>query len=131
MYKNEKQRRKNSRTLGGLYKAAYKKFYIDEIYLFVTKKIIFNFIGRPAAWIDKNIVDGFMNGIADITATISSIVKRNAIRKSAELCLVLLWRYCRVGCIVYCTYGSNKVLRRKFLNLKLLSIFLLMNNKIH
>ena len=49
-------------ALGGLYKAAYRKFYIDEIYLFITQKIIFNLIGRPAAWIDRNIVDGMMNG---------------------------------------------------------------------
>lgn len=62
-------------SLGGLYKAAYKKFYIDEIYLFITKKIIFNLVGRPAAWIDKNIVDGFMNLLAAITAKISAVIK--------------------------------------------------------
>lgn len=62
-------------SLGGLYNAAYKKFYIDEIYLFITKKIIFNCIGRPAAWIDKNIVDGLMNGIAWATAKIAAVIK--------------------------------------------------------
>ena len=50
-------------------------FYIDEIYLFVTKKIIFNLIGRPAAWIDKNIVDGFMNLLATSTGKISELIK--------------------------------------------------------
>jgi len=76
MYKKENNKPKQiSNSLGGLYKAAYKKFYIDEIYLFVTKKIIFNLIGRPAAWIDRNIVDGLMNGIADTTATISGWIK--------------------------------------------------------
>ncbi|MBY0476644.1 MAG: NADH-quinone oxidoreductase subunit L [Chitinophagaceae bacterium] len=74
LYENECPE-KYSRMLGGFYKAAYKKFYIDEIYLFITKKIIFNFIGRPAAWIDRNIVDGLMNGIAATTATISSLIK--------------------------------------------------------
>jgi NADH-quinone oxidoreductase subunit L len=44
---------KISQSLGGLYKAAYRKFYIDEIYLFITKKIIFNLMGRPAAWFYK------------------------------------------------------------------------------
>ena len=29
-------------SFSGLYRAAYRKFYIDEIYLFITKKIIFN-----------------------------------------------------------------------------------------
>jgi NADH-quinone oxidoreductase subunit L len=62
-------------ALGGLYKAAYKKFYIDELYLFITKKIVFNLIGRPAAWIDRNIFDGLMNGIAASTATISTLIK--------------------------------------------------------
>lgn len=62
-------------SFGGLYKMAYRKFYIDEIYLFITKKIIFNLIGRPAAWIDKNVVDGLMNGVANTTATISGWIK--------------------------------------------------------
>ena len=76
MYKKETARaEKLSQSLGGLYKAAYKKFYIDEIYLFITQKIIFNLIGRPAAWIDKNIVDGLMNGIADTTASVSGFIK--------------------------------------------------------
>ena len=76
LYKNENNRPQAiASSLGGLYKAAYKKFYIDEIYLFITKKIIFNLIGRPAAWIDKNIVDGFMNLLATITGKISAMIK--------------------------------------------------------
>ena len=61
--------------LNGFYKAAYKKFYIDEIYLFITKKIIFNCIAKPAAWFDKNIVDGTMNGIAGFTSDLSDLIK--------------------------------------------------------
>ena len=76
MYKKESAKaEKISQSLGGLYKAAYKKFYIDEIYLFITQKIIFNLIGRPAAWIDRNIVDGLMNGIANTTASVSGFIK--------------------------------------------------------
>jgi NADH-quinone oxidoreductase subunit L len=52
-----------------------KKFYIDEIYLFITQKIIFNLVGRPAAWFDRNIIDGLMNGVAYVTATTSGLVK--------------------------------------------------------
>ena len=62
-------------SLGTIYHAAYSKFYIDEIYLFITKKIIFNLIGRPAAWIDKHIVDGFMNLLATITGKFSAFIK--------------------------------------------------------
>ena len=32
-------------------------------------------IGRPAAWIDKNIVDGTMNGIASVTGRFSGMIK--------------------------------------------------------
>jgi NADH-quinone oxidoreductase subunit L len=63
-------------SLGRFYKTVYRKFYIDEIYLFITKKIIFNGIGRLAAWIDKNIVDGLMNSLATTTENISVLIKR-------------------------------------------------------
>lgn len=76
MYKRETNKpQKVATALGGLYKAAYHKFYIDEVYLFVTKKIIFNLVGRPAAWIDRNVVDGLVNASANITADISTMIK--------------------------------------------------------
>ncbi len=76
MYKKESDRaEKITRMFGGLYKAAYKKFFIDEIYLFITKKIIFNLIGRPAAWFDRHIVDGLMNGIAYSTGLVAGWIK--------------------------------------------------------
>lgn len=62
-------------SLSGLYKAAYHKFYIDEIYLFITKKILFNLIGRPAAWFDKNVVDGLVNATGNTTQLISEKIK--------------------------------------------------------
>jgi NADH-quinone oxidoreductase subunit L len=46
---------------GGFYKTAKNKFYIDEAYLLITKKVLFNLIAKPAAWIDKNIIDGLVN----------------------------------------------------------------------
>ncbi|MFM2358790.1 MAG: NADH-quinone oxidoreductase subunit [Bacteroidota bacterium] len=76
LYKNENSKPDGiANAMGGLYKAAYRKFYVDELYLFVTKKIIFNLIGRPAAWIDRNIVDGSMNGIASFTGWFSAQIK--------------------------------------------------------
>ena len=74
-FKQSDRPQKWAASLGGLYKAAYKKFYIDEIWLFITKKIIFNLVGRPAAWIDRNIVDGTMNGLAWTTGKISVLIK--------------------------------------------------------
>ncbi|MCW3118200.1 MAG: nuoL [Chitinophagaceae bacterium] len=76
LYKNKNNKpTRVANALAGLYKAAYRKFYMDELYLFITKKIIFNLIGRPAAWIDKNIVDGLVNGIAKATGKISLLIK--------------------------------------------------------
>ncbi len=66
---------KMSGSLQHLYRWSYNKFYIDEVYLFVTKKIIFNNISRPAAWFDRHIVDGTMNGIAWVTSQTSERIK--------------------------------------------------------
>ena len=62
-------------ALGGIYQAVKQKFYFDEGYLFVTKKIIFNGIAKPAAWVDKNIVDGAMNGLGWVTSRFSASIK--------------------------------------------------------
>lgn len=59
----------------GLYRAAYRKFYIDEVYLFITKKILFNLIGRPAAWFDRTVVNGFINTSASVTTLASETIK--------------------------------------------------------
>ncbi|MEN9686137.1 MAG: NADH-quinone oxidoreductase subunit [Bacteroidota bacterium] len=76
MYKTANNKpEKIATAMGGLYKAASRKFYMDELYIFITKKIIFPFIGAPIAWIDKNIVDGLMNLLAAITEKISFLIK--------------------------------------------------------
>jgi NADH-quinone oxidoreductase subunit L len=62
-------------AFGGFYTAAHKKFYVDEVYLFITKKIIFPLIGQPIAWADKYIVDGFMLALANTTAKFSASIK--------------------------------------------------------
>ena len=67
---------KISNSFGILYKAAYRKFYIDELYLFVTHKIIFNGIGRPLAWFDRQIVDGAINLTGTGTALLSASLKK-------------------------------------------------------
>lgn len=67
---------KLSSGLGGIYKAAYHKFFIDEIYLFITKKVLFNLVGRPAAWFDRNVVDGMVNLTGNTTQKISEGIKK-------------------------------------------------------
>lgn len=44
--------------------AAYHRFYLDEIWMFVTKKIIFRGISTPIAWFDRHVIDQFFNFIA-------------------------------------------------------------------
>ena len=62
-------------TSGALYKWAYNKFYFDEIYLFVTKKVIFKRISTPLAWFDRNVVDAFMDFWAWGSQKLSSLIK--------------------------------------------------------
>jgi NADH-quinone oxidoreductase subunit L len=59
----------------GFYTAAYRKFYMDEIYLFVTKKIIFGLVSTPIAWFDRHVIDASMNGIAWVTNYSSEKIK--------------------------------------------------------
>ena len=76
LYKKESEvPAKMAKGWGILYTATYNKFYFDEIYLFVTKKIIFNYISRPIAWFDRHIIDGFMVGIGLVTEKISYQIK--------------------------------------------------------
>jgi NADH-quinone oxidoreductase subunit L len=63
-------------ALGGFSRAAFHKFYIDEVYMFITKKVIFNYVSRPIAWFDRHIVDGSMNGMAFVTNEVSERIKK-------------------------------------------------------
>ena len=57
------------------HRAAYHRFYIDEFYLFITKRIIFNCVSRPIAWFDRYVIDGTMNGIAYVTQRASVLIR--------------------------------------------------------
>ena len=56
--------------------AAYHRFYMDELWLFVTKKIIFRGISRPLAWFDKHVIDGTMDLLAKGAQVISYRIRR-------------------------------------------------------
>ncbi len=62
-------------TFKHLYKWAHHKFYWDEVYLFVTRKIIFQHISKPIAWFDRHVIDATMNGIAGITQYTAYAIK--------------------------------------------------------
>ncbi len=50
-----------ARIFKGLHTAAYHRFYMDEVWLFFTKKIIFRCISTPIAWWDRHVIDQFLN----------------------------------------------------------------------
>ncbi|MBO4961637.1 MAG: NADH-quinone oxidoreductase subunit L [Flavobacteriales bacterium] len=62
-------------NVGAFYRAAYRRFYIDEVYMFVTHKIIFAYISRPIKWFDRHVVDGFMNFLAWGANALSGLIK--------------------------------------------------------
>ena len=62
-------------SFGQLYRSALNKFHIDELYLFVTRKLLFNGVGRPAAWFDRNVVDGMVNLTGRATTGMSERIK--------------------------------------------------------
>ena len=66
MYKGEKQPVADAlaRRFNGLWTAAYHRFYIDEVYQFITHRIIIGCISRPIAWWDRHVVDGFFDFLA-------------------------------------------------------------------
>ena len=66
MYAREKQpvAEQLASRFSTLHRAAYKRFYMDEIWLFVTKKIIFRCVSAPLAWFDRHVIDQFMNFMA-------------------------------------------------------------------
>jgi NADH-quinone oxidoreductase subunit L len=66
---------KITKGLGGFYRTIYHKFYIDELYLFVTKKILFNLVSHPVAWFDRHVVDGTMNGVAWVITSTSRRIR--------------------------------------------------------
>jgi len=66
---------KISSGLKFFYTWAFNKFYFDELYLFITKKVIFNLISKPIAWFDRHVIDAFMDLIGKTTVESSKSIK--------------------------------------------------------
>ena len=62
-------------AFGEFYKWTYHKFYIDELYMFITKEIVFKRISTPFAWFDRNVVDATMNLIGNSFVFTSKKIK--------------------------------------------------------
>jgi len=61
--------------MGSIYRHIKNKFYFDEIYLFVTKKMIFRLVAAPIAWFDRHVVDGGVNLTAWCTRTSGGMLR--------------------------------------------------------
>ena len=59
----------------GLWTAANRRFYWDEMYQWVTHTVIFGCICRGIAWFDRHIIDGTMDGLAAVTQFCSVKIK--------------------------------------------------------
>ena len=74
----------------GLWTAAYHRFYWDEIYMFITHKIIFGGICRSIAWFDRHVIDGAMNGMAWVTQKTSFAIRG---MQSGQIQAYVLWYF--------------------------------------
>ncbi|MGK5082023.1 NADH-quinone oxidoreductase subunit L [Bdellovibrionota bacterium FG-1] len=77
-----------AQSMGGLYTTIKKKFYFDEIYLFITHKIIFRWIAAPVAWFDRNVVDGAVNLSGSLTRKLGGTI---TLAQSGQLQTYGLW----------------------------------------
>ncbi|MCM1005352.1 MAG: NADH-quinone oxidoreductase subunit L [Prevotella sp.] len=59
----------------GLWQAAHRRFYWDEIYMWVTHKVIFGVICSSIAWFDRHIIDGTMDMFAKVTQKTSYAIR--------------------------------------------------------
>lgn len=66
MYMGERQPKADAlaEKFEKLHRWAYKRFYMDEVYQYITHRIIFAHISKPIAWFDRHIIDGFFNFLA-------------------------------------------------------------------
>ena len=66
MYMGERQPKADAlaEKFAHLHRWAYKRFYMDEVYQYITHRIIFAHISKPIAWFDRHIIDGFFNFLA-------------------------------------------------------------------
>ena len=60
---------------GILYKLSYNKFYIDEIYAALIKVAV-DGVAKVFYWIDIYIVDGIINGLANLVGGLSNTLSK-------------------------------------------------------
>ena len=89
-------------SMSSLHRWAYHRFYIDEVYMFITHKIIFRHICTPIAWFDRHVVDGTMNLMATITQSASYHIRGLQSGRLQSYAVVFLLGAMIVAAIVLC-----------------------------
>lgn len=90
-YKKENNRTTAfTQNIKSIYQAAYHKFYIDELYLFITQNFVFKILGKGSAWIDKNIINGIVDKSATETESLSQRMKTMQSGKVQEYAMYFL-----------------------------------------
>ena len=76
MYRKENELpAKFKNAVPALWRWCHHRFYWDELYMFITHRIIFGCICRPLEWFDRHIIDGTMDSFATITNKASDAIK--------------------------------------------------------
>ena len=89
-------------SMSSLHRWAYHRFYIDEVYIFITHKIIFRHICMPIAWFDRHVVDGTMNLMATITQSASYHIRGLQSGRLQSYAVVFLLGAMIVAAVVLC-----------------------------
>ncbi len=95
MYKGERQpiAEKVRAQVPRLHRWAYHRFYVDEVYQFITHRVLFRFVSRPAAWIDEHLI----NGLIDFTADgVNQSGERLRTLQDGDVRSYVLWIVCGV-----------------------------------
>jgi len=76
MYKKENPAPARMRALlPNLWTWCRHRFYFDELYQFITHRIIFGLVCKPIAWFDRHIIDGTMDMFASVTNKASYAIR--------------------------------------------------------
>jgi NADH-quinone oxidoreductase subunit L len=60
----------------GFRRAASHRFYLDEVWLFVTRRLIFRGVSAPVARFDRRVIDGAMNALGTGTERAAEAIKK-------------------------------------------------------
>ena len=93
-----------AQSMSALHRWAYHRFYIDEVYMYITHKIIFRHISTPIAWFDRHVVDGTMNLMATLTQSASYHIRGLQSGRLQSYAVVFLLGGMIIAFVVLCCF---------------------------